>query len=144
MTMATPTRSNIRPRYLLDTNICIYAMNRNIGVLRHFKQHGMDSMAISPLVLGELAYGVAKSEHKEKNTAALRRFQAGFTVLPWDETAMWHYGENFHRLKSTGRKIGEVDLLLGCQALGLDMIFVTNNTREFERIEGLKLENWVA
>ena len=128
MTMATPTRSNIRPRYLLDTNICIYAMNRNI----------------SSLVLGELAYGVAKSEHKEKNTAALRRFQAGFTVLPWDETAMWHYGENFHRLKSTGRKIGEVDLLLGCQALGLDMIFVTNNTREFERIEGLKLENWVA
>ena len=60
MTMATPTRSNIRPRYLLDTNICIYAMNRNIGVLRHFKQHGMDAMAISSLVLGELAYGVAK------------------------------------------------------------------------------------
>jgi tRNA(fMet)-specific endonuclease VapC len=57
---------------------------------------------------------------------------------------MWIYGEQYHRLKSTGRKIGEIDLLLGCQALSMDVIFVTNNTREFERIEGLKLENWVA
>jgi tRNA(fMet)-specific endonuclease VapC len=140
MTMAT----NASPRYLLDTNICIYAMNRHMGVLRKLREHGRDALAISSLVLGELAYGVAKSERKDENTAALLRFQAGFNVLPWDESAMWHYGENFHRLKSMGTKIGEIDLLMGCQALSLDMIFVTNNTREFERIDGLKLENWVA
>lgn len=132
------------PRYLLDTNICIYAMNRHIGVLRKFKEHGQEALAIPSLVLGELAYGVAKSQRKVENTEALHRFQSVFNVLSWDESAIWHYGENFHRLKSTGQRIGEVDLLLGCQALGLNMIFVTNNTREFERIEGLKLENWVA
>ncbi len=140
MTMAISTS----PQFLLDTNICIYAMNRHLGVLKKFREHGHDALAISSLVLAELAYGVAKSLRKDENTAALKRFRAGFNVLPWAESAMWHYGENFHRLKSTGKRIGEVDLLLGCQALSLDMIFVTNNTREFERIEGLKLENWVA
>lgn len=131
------------PCYLLDTNICIYAMNGHIGVLKKFKEHGKDALAIPALVLAELAYGVAKSQHIKANTVALKHFQAGFKIFPWDEAAMWHYGKNFHQLKSTGRKIGEVDLLLGCQALGLNMVLVTNNTREFERIEGLRLENWV-
>ena len=56
---------------------------------------------------------------------------------------MWFYAENFHRLRSGGTPIGEMDLLIGCQALALNATCVTNNTREFERIEGLKLENWV-
>lgn len=131
-------------RYLLDTNICIYAMKGQISVLKKFKEHGKDALGVSSLVLGEMAYGVANSERVEANRAALKRFQSTMNVVPWDESAMWIYGEHYRRLKSTGRKIGEVDLLLGCQAQALDVIFVTNNTREFERIEGLKLENWVA
>ena len=132
------------PKFLLDTNICIYAMNGNLSVLRRFREVGRDAMAISSLVLGEMAFGVAKSTRIPENTAALQRFQAGMRVLPWDESAMWVYGQHFHRLQSTGRKIGEVDLLLGCQALALGAVMVTNNTREFERIDGLKLENWVV
>ena len=95
-------------------------------------------------MLGELAFGVAKSTRIPENTAALRQFQAGMRVLPWDESVMWVYGQHFHRLQSEGRKIGEVDLLMGCQALVLGATMVTNNTSEFERIEGLKLENWVV
>lgn len=129
--------------YLLDTNICIYAMKGQLGVLKKFKQHGQDSLAISSLVLAEMAYGVAKSQRVEANTTALARFQMGMTILPWDESAMWHYGHQQHRLRSSGKMIGEIDLLLGCQALAINAIFVTNNTREFERIEGLRLENWV-
>jgi tRNA(fMet)-specific endonuclease VapC len=131
-------------RYLLDTNICIYAMNGQVSVLKKFREHGKDALGISSLVLGEMAYGVAKSERIEANRASLQRFQSTMNVVPWDESAMWIYGEQYQRLKRTGRKIGEVDLLLGCQALAMNVIFVTNNTREFERIEGLKLENWVA
>ena len=131
------------PLYLLDTNICIYAMNGQTSVLQKFKAHGKDALAISSLVMAEMAYGVAKSQRIAENTAALKRFQASFNILPWDAAAMWHYGEHCHLLKSTGRKIGEVDLLLGCQALAMNAVFVTNNTGEFERIEGLKLENWV-
>ena len=132
------------PKYLLDTNICVYAMNGNLKVLRQFREVGRDAMAISSLVLGELAFGVAKSTRIPENTAALKQFQAGMRALPWDESVMWVYGQHFHRLQSEGRKIGEVDLLMGCQALVLGATMVTNNTREFERIEGLKLENWVA
>jgi tRNA(fMet)-specific endonuclease VapC len=113
-------------------------------VLKKFREHGKDALGISSLVLGEMAYGVAKSERIEANRASLQRFQSTMNVVPWDESAMWIYGEQYQRLKRTGRKIGEVDLLLGCQALAMNVIFVTNNTREFERIEGLKLENWVA
>jgi len=132
------------PAYMLDTNICIYAMNGHISVLKKFKEHGRELLGISSLVLAELAFGVAKSRRVAENTDALQRFQAGFRVHAWDVAAIWYYGEHCQRLKSTGRTIGEIDLLLGCQALAMDAIFVTNNTREFERIEGLKLENWVA
>ncbi len=69
-----------------------------------------------------MAYGVAKSERVEANTAALARFQAGMTILPWDESAMWHYGREQHRLRSTGKMIGEIDLLLGCQALAINAV----------------------
>jgi tRNA(fMet)-specific endonuclease VapC len=131
------------PLYLLDTNICIYAMKGQLNVLKKFKEHGQDALAVSSLVLAEMAYGVAKSERVEANTKALARFQGGMTILPWDESAMWHYGREQNRLRSTGKMIGEIDLLLGCQALAMDSIFVTNNTREFERVEGLRLENWV-
>ena len=133
---------SLLPRYMLDTNVCIYAMRGNVSVLKKFQEHGKEALGISSLVLAEMAYGVAKSQHVQTNMQALKQFQASMTIVPWDESAMWVYGERYHMLKSSGRKIGEVDLLLGCQALAMNAVFVTNNTREFERIDGLKLENW--
>ena len=133
---------SLLPRYMLDPNVCLYAMRGNVSVLKKFQEHGKEALGISSLVLAEMAYGVAKSQHVQTNMQALKQFQASMTIVPWDESAMWVYGERYHMLKSSGRKIGEVDLLLGCQALAMNAVFVTNNTREFERIDGLKLENW--
>ena len=131
------------PRYLLDTNIIIHAQRGNANVLTRMRRAGQANLVLSSLVAAELAYGVEKSVHKDKNKAALEALLSAFTVVPWDESAMWFYAAQFHRLRSAGTPIGELDLLIGCQALALNAICVTNNTREFARIDGLKLENWV-
>jgi len=130
--------------YFLDTNICAYFMSRKYpSVTAQFKAHAPHDLFISALVAGELAYGVALSSRVESNRKNLDAFLSMLQIVPWDEQAMWHFGQQKARLKKAGTKIGEIDLLIGCQALALDAIMVTNNTREFERIEGLKLENWV-
>lgn len=130
--------------FLLDTNICIYAMNGNLPVLRKFSEFGPDRLAVPSLVAAELAYGVEKSQRYDTNQKNLTLFLEAMTIVPWDASAMWHYATQRKRLFQAETPIGEIDLLLGSQALAMDAIFVTNNTREFERIEGLKLENWVA
>jgi predicted nucleic acid-binding protein len=82
------------------------------------------------------------NDQKARNRKVLELFLNEVRVLPWTQDAMWHYARQQHALRSTGKSIGELDLLIGCHALALDAVCVTNNTREFERIEGLKLENW--
>lgn len=113
------------------------------SVTAQFKAHAPQDLFVSALVAGELAYGVALSSRIESNRKNLDAFLSMLQIVPWDEQAMWHFGQQKARLKKAGTRIGEIDLLIGCQALALDAIMVTNNTREFERIEGLKLENWV-
>ena len=130
--------------YLLDTNICIYAMKGQYTVLRKFSQHGKESLAISSLVAAELAFGVEKSKRVEENRRALELFLQSMEVLAWSEAAIWHYAHHRKALKEAGTLIGEIDLLIASHALGDDLTLVTNNTREFGRIDGLKLENWVA
>ena len=132
-------------KYLLDTNICIYAMNRSSrSVMRKMLDAGPDAIAISALVAAELAYGVARSDaaFRDKNKLHLQRFIQSVEVVPWTHEAMWHFGEQRQRLKLSGLPISEIDLLIGAQALAADRVVVTNNLREFQRIEGLKLENW--
>jgi tRNA(fMet)-specific endonuclease VapC len=130
--------------YFLDTNICAYFLSRKYpSVSAKFREHEPSELAISSIVAGELAYGVENSTRIESNRQALELFLSKMTVLAWDEKAIWHFGLHKTRLKKSGTKIGELDLLIGCQALAMDAVLVTNNTREFERIEGLKLENWV-
>ena len=132
-------------RYLLDTNICIYAMKHHPSVLRLMQQAKHEGLCISAIVAAELAFGVARSAaaHREKNEASLKRFLAAMSVQPWPLDAIWVYGEHRQTLKQTGTPIGELDLLIAAHAQTLGLTLVTNNTREFERIEGLKLANWV-
>ena len=128
-------------------HICIYAMNRSSrNVMRKMLDVGPDSICISALVAAELAYGVARSDaaYREKNELHLQRFIHNITVVPWTHEAMWHYGEQRQRLKLSRLPISEIDLLIGAQALATDLVVVTNNVREFQRIEGLTLENWVG
>ncbi len=131
--------------YLLDTNICAYFMARKYpSVVNKFRALDPKELFVSSITAGELAYGVENSSRIESNRINLERFLGMMQIVPWEADAIWYFGAHKTRLKKAGTKIGEIDLLLGCQALAMDAIFVTNNTREFERIEGLKLENWVA
>jgi tRNA(fMet)-specific endonuclease VapC len=129
--------------YLLDTNIIIYAQRGHANVLKRMQEVGRDDIVLSSLVVAELAFGVEKSLHKEQNRTALRNLLSSFQIQDWNESAAWIYAAHYHRLRAAGTPIGIHDLQIGCHALALDAVCVTNNTREFERIEGLKLENWV-
>lgn len=130
--------------YLLDTNMVIYLQRGIPSVMQKLLVLGRQGVALPSLVVAELAYGVEKSTHQARNRDRLEQLLLEFTVLPWAHTAMWHYARHFHALRQKGQTIGHMDLLIAAQALAEDATLVTNNMREFERIEGLKLENWVA
>jgi tRNA(fMet)-specific endonuclease VapC len=130
--------------YLLDTNICIYIINQQPAqVLQRLIQAGRESLVISAVTVAELAFGVAKSTRPDSQ-AKLENFLSKFPIVDWGQDAAWVYGNVRKALEAKGQRIGERDLLLACQALALDATMVTNNTREFERVEGLKLENWAS
>ncbi len=131
-------------RYLLDTNICIYAMKQSVPVLRRMRDAGRDRLFINTLVLAELAFGVARSAEARRaaNRALLQRFAAALEVLAWPEAAAWIHGEQRQLLRCAGTPIGDMDLLIAAHALADDLVLVTNNLSEFSRVPGLKLENW--
>ena len=129
--------------YLLDTNICIYVINHKPQqVFERFRQYQLGQLAVSSITASELAFGVEKSG-SERNKRALKKFLSPLEILPYDEQAVWHYAQLRHDLQSKGQTIGSLDMLIAAHALALDVVLVTNNTKEFERIERLKLENWV-
>jgi tRNA(fMet)-specific endonuclease VapC len=130
--------------YLLDTNICAYFIGgKYAGVTQRFYACEPVDICISSLTAAELAYGVENSTRVAANHINLEDFLRLVQVLPWTESAMWHYARQKTRLWKAGTQISELDLLLGSQALALGATFVTNNTREFKRLQGLRLENWV-
>ena len=130
--------------YLLDTNICIYIIKKKpVDVLKTVKTKSKKDIYISSITVAELEYGVAKSRFPEKNKIALIGFLSIFTILPFDDTDAVEYGIMRAELEKKGKMIGPMDLLLAAQAKKKRLIIVTNNTREFERLEGLKIENWV-
>lgn len=132
------------PRYLLDTNTCIYIINRRPPlVFERFAGLHVGQVAISSITGAELSFGVAKSGSL-RNQHALDKFLAPLDVLPFDEAAMRRYGPLRSHLERQGTPIGALDLLIAAQALSLSTILVTNNLREFERVPGLVLENWVG
>lgn len=131
-------------RYLLDTNICIYAINqRSPLIVERLKTEGKNNLAVSAMVAAELAFGVEKSVRRESKQM-LQLFLSSLHVLPWGESAIWHYAKQRRLLRQAGTPVGEMDLLIASHALAEDLILVTNNTREFERIDGLRLENWAG
>lgn len=130
---------------MLDTNICIYVLKRRTAELQQRFMQTPD-LCISSIVCAELWYGV---ENSEPATQAARRtqlelFLQNLTVLPWPEEAGRHYGHIRSMLRRNGTPIGGNDLLIAAHARYLDVLLVTNNTKEFERVDGLKLENWMA
>jgi tRNA(fMet)-specific endonuclease VapC len=128
---------------LLDTNICIHVINaRPPAVLERFRQHRMGEIGVCSVVAAELAYGVAKSG-STRNRQALEMFLAPLVILPFDEAAVWVYGDLRAELERKGTPIGSLDTMIAAHALSQQSTLVTNNTREFARVPGLALENWV-
>lgn len=129
--------------YMLDTNICIYAIKkRPEKVLYHLKEELYSGLCISAVTLAELEYGVRHSANPAKNEQALLRFLIPFSVLPFGVDAASEYGEIRSCLQAQGRPIGPLDMLIAGHARVEGMTLVTNNVREFERVPNLKIENW--
>ena len=129
--------------YMLDTNICIYAMKRKPAqVLTRLKEALHSGICISSITLAELEYGIKHSSNPEKNAQALIRFLIPFRILPFDAAAAAEYGKIRAHLQSQGTPIGPLDMLIAGHARSEGMILVTNNGKEFERVPDLALENW--
>jgi tRNA(fMet)-specific endonuclease VapC len=131
-------------KYLLDTNICIYIIKKKPEkVIKRFLKMKPDSIAISSITVSELYYGVAKSIKPNENTIALEQFILPLTVINYNKEDSISYGKLRAKLEHKGKLIGAMDMLIAAQALSRDLILVTNNEREFKKVEGLSVENWV-
>ena len=129
---------------MLDTNICIYILkNRPQNVKKRFQEFEIGDLSISTITVSELMYGVYKSEFIEKNLKTLENFLMPFNIIDYDYMASIEYGRIRAYLEKKGTIIGNMDMQIAGHALSLNLTLVTNNTKEFNRIENLKLDNWV-
>ncbi|WP_038533910.1 type II toxin-antitoxin system tRNA(fMet)-specific endonuclease VapC [Sulfurospirillum multivorans] len=129
---------------MLDTNICIYIIkNKPQSVLDELKKCNVGDIILSSITVSELIYGAHKSQFVEKNLKAIEHFLIPFDVAEYDYKAALEYGKLRASLEKKGQPIGSLDMLIAAHAKSLDMVLVTNNMKEFERVEGLNVENWV-
>jgi tRNA(fMet)-specific endonuclease VapC len=130
-------------RLLLDTDICIYAINnRRPEALARLRDYALGEVGISAITYAELRYGVENSGRKTENVERLERFVLPLEVVPFDAPAAQFYGRVRTDLRQRGVPIGGNDLFIAAHALSLDVCLVTNNIREFERVPGLRIERW--
>jgi tRNA(fMet)-specific endonuclease VapC len=130
-------------KYLIDTNICIYIMNKHpADVITKFKQFELGEIGISTITVSELQYGVAKSTYREKNEVRIEEFMAPFEILTYDLSAAKIYGDIRFQLEKRGQIIGPLDMLIAAHAISQELILITNNDKEFKRITKLQIENW--
>jgi tRNA(fMet)-specific endonuclease VapC len=135
----------MEPRYLLDTNICIYIrQERPEPVLRRFRRLRPGEAALSVITYGELIYGAAKSLQREAALERLRELLHWLPALPLPESAAEAYGTTRADLAAKGEMIGNNDLWIAAHALAAGMTLVTSNEKEFRRVRGLKVQNWAA
>ncbi|MBD9354968.1 type II toxin-antitoxin system tRNA(fMet)-specific endonuclease VapC [Methylomonas albis] len=131
-------------RYLLDTNICIYIAKYNPPEVRErFARHAADELAMSVITLGELRFGAEKSQARERALAGINELTGLIPVYSLPEAAGEHYGQIRSALQKIGQPIGNNDLWLAAHARAEGWILVTNNEREFVRVPGLQVDNWV-
>ena len=129
-------------RYMLDTDFCIYAINeRPPKVLQALRKHHAEGLGVSSITASELHFGVARTR-SARNAKALGRFLAGLELADFDAAAAEVAGQVRAWLAGQGTPIAPYDSLIAAHAQTLGVTLVTNNTREFERVPGLKLANW--
>ena len=130
--------------YMLDTNICIYIIKQKPkSVIDKFKKMKNANICISSITYSELLYGAEKSSNIAKNLLALTMFLSNIEILSYDESASVDYGIIRAKLEKQGKIIGPLDMLIAAHAKSLNITLVSNNLKEFERVDGLRIENWV-
>ena len=130
-------------RYMLDTNICIYAIkHKPEQAFKRLQEHDPSEICISSVTYAELVHGVEKSKSIEKNRLALALLLANIEIISFDSLAAENYGKIRADLEKAGNPIVSLDMMIAGHAKSLKYTVVTNNTKEFERVQGLKLENW--
>ncbi|WP_434708704.1 tRNA(fMet)-specific endonuclease VapC [Pseudomonas sp. R1-1] len=130
-------------KYMLDTNICIFTIKSKPQIVREAFNRHSGQLCISAITLMELIYGAEKSAAPEKNLAVVEGFVARLDVLPFDNDAAAQTGMIRSELAKAGTPIGPYDQMIAGHARSLGLIVVTNNVREFERVPGLRIEDWV-
>ncbi len=129
-------------KYLLVTNICIHFLRGKFGLLQKFQELRIENFAISQITLAELVFGEENSSNSKKNLELIEIFSNQVLNLPIFN-AIYLYGKEKARLRSKGLMISDFDLFIGCTAVEKQLIMVTENQKEFERISGIEIENWI-
>ena len=129
-------------KYLLDTNICIHFFRGNFNLIEIIENVGLENCAISEITLAELVFGAENSKSPKRNLKLIETLSQQVAILPILD-AISHYGKQKVKLKREGKMISDFDLLIGTTAIANNLIMVTENTKEFNRITSIKLENWV-
>ena len=131
-------------KYLIDTDICIYIMNkRPTGIIHKFKLFDVGEIGVSTITVSELQHGVSKSKNRRLNKQRIEEFLSPLEILPYDEIAASIYGDIRLQLEKRGEPIGPLDLLIAAHALSRNLILISNNEKEVKRVRNLKVENWV-
>lgn len=130
-------------KYMLDTNIAIYVIKRKpISALEKFNQYA-SQLCVSNITVAELIHGAEKSQNRKQAFTLVEDFLSRLSILDYDYAAAGHYGDIRANLELKGTPIGVNDLHIAGHARSTGLILVSNNLREFERVEGLRLDNWV-
>ncbi len=130
-------------KYLLDTNICAYFLNGKFNLEAKIDEVGFENCLVSEISIAELKYGVEKSIYKEKNIKTLETFQTKFGILPIFP-ALGIYAKEKARLKTKGKILDDFDLLIGATAIFNNLVLVTKNVSDFDRLEGIIIEDWTS
>ncbi len=131
-------------KYVLDTNTCIYFLNKSSeNIMSKMKSLSPTDIKLSSITITELLFGAEKSRAKKKNKEIVQRFADNFEQIPFDSLCCQVYAEIRNSLEKKGTPIGPMDLLIASISLTHNMVLVTNNTKEFKRVKGLMIENWM-
>jgi len=135
----------IHPRFMLDTNICIYiARKQPPALLAKFEKLRPGEAVLSVITYGELRFGAEKSQQRDAVLRNLEELISLLSVRPMPISTAGHYGLIRAHLEVKGKPIGGNDLWIAAHAIAEELVLVTNNTREFQRVPGLKMQNWVS
>lgn len=131
-------------KWMLDTDTCIALIKRQPpDLIKRLRAKAVGDIGISSITLAELRHGVATSERREQNHSALDQFLLPLDIAPFDELAADFYGTIRAQLEKKGTPIGPLDTLIAAQALSMNVVLVTHNVREFKRVNGLRIDDWL-